>query len=263
MTATDTIPMIPADGGPASPAPPLETSTPSRARSWLSTHWPELLVALGALTLFAWGLDRNGLGNAYYAAAVRSMTQSWHNFFYGSLDPGGWITVDKPPGALWLQALSARGSSVSARGRSCFLRRSAARSRSGSSCRRSAAPWGRTAGIVAGVVLALTPMVVAVSRSNNPDGTLMLTAVLAAWAVQRGMSDGRARWMVLAGVFCGFGFLTKLLAAGLIMPGLWLAYLVVAPVAFRKRVLHCRARRGRVPWCRARLGGSCRSAAVG
>ena len=108
MTATDTIPIIPSDGGPASPEPPLETSTPSRARSWLSSHWPELLVALGVLTLFAWGLDRNGLGNAYYAAAVRSMTQSWHNFFYGSLDPGGWITVDKPPGALWLQALSAR-----------------------------------------------------------------------------------------------------------------------------------------------------------
>ena len=68
----------------------------------------ELLVTAGAFWLFAWALDRNGYGNTYYAAAIRSMTRSWHNFFYGSLDPGGWITVDKPPVAFWLQALSAR-----------------------------------------------------------------------------------------------------------------------------------------------------------
>ena len=146
MTATDTIP---ADGGPASPAPPLETSTPSRARSWLSTHWPELLVVLGVLTLFAWAIDRNGYGNTYYAAAIRSMTRSWHNFFYGSLDPGGWITVDKPPFAFWLQALSAR----------VFGFNSWALLLPGAACGALAVwvlmatvrrPWGRTAGVVAG-----------------------------------------------------------------------------------------------------------------
>jgi len=75
--------------------------------------------------------------------------------------------------------------------------------------------------LVAGAALALTPMVVATSRSNNPDMTLMFLSVLAAWATVRAIEDGRQRWMLLAGVACGFGFLTKLLAAGLVMPGLW------------------------------------------
>ena len=200
----------------------------------------EVLTAVGALVLFAWSLDRNGWANTYYSAAVRSMTSSWHDFFYGSLDPGGWITVDKPPGALWLQALSARifgfnswalllPSAVCGALAVWFLMLTVRRA------------WGRTAGVVAGVALALTPAIVAVSRSNNPDGTLVLAVVLAAWAVQRGIGDGRIRWILLAGVCCGFGFLTKLLAAGLVMPGLWLAYLLAAPGAWRTRVFHCLA----------------------
>jgi 4-amino-4-deoxy-L-arabinose transferase-like glycosyltransferase len=97
-------------------------------------------------------------------------------------------------------------------------------------------PWGRGAGLAAGVVFALTPMVVAVSRSNNPDMTLVLMLVVAAWATQRAIEDGRTRWIVLAGVFCGFGFLTKLLAAGLVMPGMYLAYLLAAPGSVWRRV---------------------------
>ena len=55
-----------------------------------------------------WALDRNGWANEYYSAAVRSMSSSWHNFLYGSFDPSGLMTVDKPPLALWVQALSVR-----------------------------------------------------------------------------------------------------------------------------------------------------------
>ena len=113
-------------------------------------------------------------------------------------------------------------------------------------------PWGRAAGSTAGVVFALTPVVVAIARSNNPDMMMVFWLVAAAWAVGRGIDDGRLRWMLLAGVFCGCGFLAKLLAAGMVMPGLWLAYLVAAPIALRGRVA-CTA--SRVGWCSSRLLG--------
>ncbi len=215
-----------------------ERRAPGRGVRWVRARSLELLVASGAFCLFAWAIDRNGDGNSYYAAAIRSMTRSWHNFFYASLDPGGWITLDKPPFAFWLQALSAR----------VFGFNSWSLLLPGAICGALAVwilmatvrrPWGRTAGVVAGVVLALTPVTVAVSRSNNPDGTLVLTVVLAAWATQRAIGDGRARWMALAGLFCGVGFLTKLLAAGLVMPGMWAAFLVAGAGPWKRRVLNC------------------------
>src|SRR4051812_4294611 len=67
-----------------------------------------LAVLCGSAFLNIWHLNRNGYGNDYSAAAVRSMTESWHNFFYNAFDPGGFITVDKPPVALWIQALFTR-----------------------------------------------------------------------------------------------------------------------------------------------------------
>ena len=83
-------------------APRALTRVSSRVR-------PELvgLMALAAL-LNLWALSRNGWANEYYSAAVRSMTQSWHNFLFGAFDPSGVMTVDKPPLALWVQALSAK-----------------------------------------------------------------------------------------------------------------------------------------------------------
>src|SRR4051794_8814242 len=65
-----------------------------------------LLLLAGALNL--WALSRNGWANEYYSAAVRSMAASWHDFLYGSFDSAGVMTVDKPPLALWVQALSVR-----------------------------------------------------------------------------------------------------------------------------------------------------------
>ena len=174
---------------------------------------PEIALAGLALLLNAWHLERNGLGNTYYAAAVRSMTTGWKAFFYGSLDPGNWITTDKPPGALWLQALSARIFGYS--GWSLLLPSAV--------CGALAVyllivtvrrVWGTTAGLVAGSALALTPAVVAVSRSNNPDALLMLTVVAAAWATERAITTKRVHWLMAAGAICGFGFLTKLLVVG-------------------------------------------------
>ncbi|MEA2279658.1 MAG: hypothetical protein QOK21_265 [Solirubrobacteraceae bacterium] len=197
---------------------------------------PELLALLAlAAVLDGWGLAQNGWANDYYAAAVRSMAHSWHAFLYGSFDAAGVQTVDKPPLALWVQALSVRVfgfhslsilvpqalMGVGTVGLTYDLTR-----------RR----FGRVAGAVAGLALALTPIAVAISRHNNPDALLVLCSVAALWCVVRALEDGRTRWVALAGVALGLGFETKMGAALLVVPGLAAAILWVAPRGRRAAV---------------------------
>jgi 4-amino-4-deoxy-L-arabinose transferase-like glycosyltransferase len=200
----------------------------SRARS-IPIPAPELgalLVLAGVLYL--WALDRNGWANEYYTAAVRSMSTSWHAFLYGSFDASGVMTVDKPPLALWVQALSARlfglhswsilvpqalmGVATVALVYDLTRRR-----------------FGRAAGFVAGLALVLTPIAVAISRHNNPDALLVLCCTAAVWCVVRAFEDGRTRWLVLAGVAVGLGFEAKMAAALLVVPAIAAAWLWVAP----------------------------------
>src|SRR4051794_15532523 len=197
---------------------------------------PELF---GLLTLAAalnlWSLGRNGWANDYYAAAVRSMSTSWHNFFFGSFDANGIMTVDKPPLALWVQALSARvfgfhalsilvPQALMGVGAVVLLYDLTRR------------VFGRPAGFVAGAVLALTPMTVAISRHNNPDALLVLCCVGAVWALIRALDDGRTRWLVLSGLLVGLGFETKMGVALMVVPGIAAAWLWFSP-AGRMRAL--------------------------
>jgi len=181
-----------------------------------------LLVLAGVLNL--WGLSINGWANTYYSAAVRSMAMSWHNFLFASLDQSGLMTVDKPPLSLWVQALSARIfgfhplsllvpqalMGVVAVGLVYDLVR-----------RR----FGRPAGFIAGLVLASTPVVVAVSRHNNPDELLVLCCVAALWFAVRAFETGRTRWLVLCGVAVGLGFETKMGVALMVVPGIAAAWM--------------------------------------
>ena len=210
----------------------LPTSVGRRARARggaLAWPPPELaaLLALAAV-LYLWGLGRNGLANEYYSAAVRSMTESWHAFVYGSFDTSGVMTVDKPPLALWVQALSARVFGFS----SWSMLVPQALMGMGSVAlvydltRRQ---FGRAAGASAGLVLALTPTTVAISRHNNPDALLVLCVTAAVWCLVRGLSDGRTRWLVLSGVCVGLGFEAKMGAALLVVPAIAAAWLWVAP----------------------------------
>jgi 4-amino-4-deoxy-L-arabinose transferase-like glycosyltransferase len=190
---------------------------------------PELgaLIALAAL-LNLWGLSRNGWANDYYSAAVRSMSSSWHDFLFASADPSGVMTVDKPPLALWVQALSVRVFGYHPLSMlvpqalmgiaSVVLAYDLVRRR-----------FGRVGGLVAGLALALTPITVAISRHNNPDALLVLCCIAALWCAVRALEDGRTRWVVLAGVCVGLGFETKMLVALVVVPGIALAYLLVAP----------------------------------
>ena len=215
---------------------PAEPTSPSSWRRRLASWWPELLIIAGALVLFAWGLSQNGYGNPYYAGAVRSMTRSWRNFVFGAADPGGWITTDKPPLSLWAGALTARvfGFSSWSLLIPSVLAGLASVGLLMATVRRAWGPW---AGRTAGVALALTPAVVAVSRVNNPDATLVLCLVAAAYFSQRAITDERRRWLVLVGLCCGLAFLSKLLVAVFVIPGAAFGYLLAGPAGWRRRCL--------------------------
>jgi 4-amino-4-deoxy-L-arabinose transferase-like glycosyltransferase len=200
----------------------------SRALSF-SLPAPELagLLVLSGV-LYLWALSRNGWANDYYAAAVRSMSTSWHAFLYGSFDASGVMTVDKPPLALWVQALSARVFGFSSWSLLVpqALMGVATVALTYDLTRRH---FGRIAGLVGGLALTLTPIAVAISRHNNPDALLVLCCTAAVWCVVRAFADGRTRWIVLAGVAVGLGFEAKMAAALLVVPAIIAAWLWIAP----------------------------------
>ncbi len=186
-------------------------------------------MSLAAL-LNLWALARNGWANEYYAAAVRSMSSSWHDFLFASLDRTGVMTVDKPPLALWVQALSVRVfgyHSLSMLVPQALMGVASVALVYDLVRRR----FGRVGGFVAGLALALTPIAVAISRHNNPDALLVLCCVAALWCAVRALEDGRTRWLVAAGVCVGLGFETKMLVALVVVPGIAVAWLWMAPAA--------------------------------
>ncbi len=190
---------------------------------------PELLaLVLLAAVLNLWSLSTNGLANDYYAAAVHSMAGSWSSFLYGSFDASNVMTVDKPPLAFWVQALSVRAFGFNSWSMLVpqALMGVASVALTYDLVRRR---FGRAAGFAAGLVLALTPVSVALARHNNPDALLTLCSVVALWALVRALEDGRTRWLVLSGVAVGLGFETKMAAALLVVPGIVAAYLWIAP----------------------------------
>jgi 4-amino-4-deoxy-L-arabinose transferase-like glycosyltransferase len=218
----------------------MESATHPHQRSWNSTRRrnrlralplprPELtaLLALAAL-LYLWALSKNGWANDYYSAAVHSMAGSWHDFLYGSFDAKGLMTVDKPPAALWVEALSVKifGFSSLAILVPQALMGTASVGLLYDLTRRR---WGRAAGALAGLALALTPVVVAISRHNNPDALLVLCSVGALWCFVRALEHGATKWLVAAGVCVGFGFEAKMGAALMVVPGMALAWLWVTP----------------------------------
>jgi 4-amino-4-deoxy-L-arabinose transferase-like glycosyltransferase len=181
-----------------------------------------------AAVLYLWGLSKNGWANDYYSAAVRSMSTSWHAFLYRSFDANGLMTVDKPPLALWVQALSARAFGyhpLSLLVPQAIMGVASVALLYDLTRRR----FGRTGGFVAGLALALTPITVAISRHNNPDALLTLCCVAAVWFLVRGLEDGRTRWLVLSGIAVGLGFEAKMAVALMVVPGIAAAWLWVAP----------------------------------
>ncbi|MGN6404131.1 ArnT family glycosyltransferase [Sinomonas sp.] len=207
----------------------------------------ELAVALAAIgVLYIWNLGASGWANAFYSAAAQAGSQNWEAFFFGASDAANSITVDKPPAALWLMDLSVRIFGLSswsilvpealmgvASAWILYLAvRRAARPATGSD--RAA----HGAGLLAAVVLALTPIAALMFRFNNPDALLVLLMTAAGYATVRSIQDAKARWLLVAGVLLGFGFLTKQLQVLLVVPGFGLAYLWAAPHSLGRRLTH-------------------------
>lgn len=200
---------------------------------WVTPALVTLLLATAVLYL--WGLGSSGWANDYYAAAAQAGTQNLKAWLFGSLDPGNAITVDKPPAALWVMALSGRlfGFNAFTMLLPQALMGVGAVAVLYATVRRVSGPG---AGLIAGAALAVTPVAALMFRFNNPDALLVLLLVVAAYCVVRAIESAGTKWIALAGCAIGFAFLAKLLQAFLVAPGLALAFLVAAPVGWWQRV---------------------------
>lgn len=221
---------------------------PTEDPSWARSGFLGLLLATGVLYL--WGLGESGWANSFYSAAVQAGSESWKAFFFGSSDAANSITVDKTPLALWPMALSVRLFGLSSWSilvpqalegiATVALLHHVVRRTTGSAA----------AGLIAGTVMALTPVAVLMFRFNNPDAMLTLLMVGAAAATlraveaTRGPTSARAlvghpvRWLALGGALVGLAFLTKMLQAFLVLPALALVYLLCAHTSWGKRIGH-------------------------
>jgi 4-amino-4-deoxy-L-arabinose transferase-like glycosyltransferase len=192
------------------------------------------LLTLTAI-LYLWDLTRNGWANDFYAAAVQAGTKSWKAFFFGSFDSSNFITVDKTPGSLWVMEISGRIFGFS----QWSMLAPQALEGVGSVLLLYAAVkrwFGPPAGLIAGLVLALTPVAALMFRFNNPDALLVLLMTAAAYTLVRAIENGRTKWLVFTGLLLGFAFLAKMLQAFLVVPGFAVAYLWAGPPRLGRRI---------------------------
>ncbi|HXQ18637.1 MAG TPA: glycosyltransferase family 39 protein [Acidimicrobiales bacterium] len=197
---------------------------------------PALLVLLsGTAVAYLWALGDSGWANSFYSAAVQAGTKSWKAFFFGSSDASNFITVDKPPASLWLMEISARLFGVNSW--SILVPQALEGVASVGLLYATVRRWFRPgAALMAGAVLATTPVAALMFRYNNPDALLTLLLVLAAYATVRALERGSTAWLVLAASAVGTGFITKMLQAFLVVPALALVFLVAAPPPFLQRI---------------------------
>lgn len=199
-------------------------------------------VAVGVLlaataALYLWNLSASGWANAFYSAAVQAGAQNATAMLFGSSDAANAITVDKTPAALWVMDLSVRLFGLNSW--SVLVPQAlmgvAAVGLLYAAVRRVRGPG---AALLAGGVLASTPVATLMFRFNNPDALLVLLLVAAAYCVQRaGEPDARRWWLIAAGAAVGFAFLAKMLQAFLVLPGFAVAYLLAAHRPLRRRLV--------------------------
>jgi 4-amino-4-deoxy-L-arabinose transferase-like glycosyltransferase len=199
---------------------------------------PLAAILVIASVLRTWRLSQNGFGREYYAAGVRSMIGDWHNFLFNSFDPGGFVSLDKPPLAIWFQVLSAKLIGFNAMAillpqvvegliAVLFVYMIVGRT------------FGRPTGLIAALLLALTPISVAVDRSNNTDSCLVVVLLAAAWVAMRAAETGSFGRLCLALALVGVGFNVKMGAALALAPTLVTSYVLLgAGDAVQRRFGH-------------------------
>ena len=236
---------LPADLGPA--ASSASTWPPGRRRGPFARFirgkesdapWvrPALLILLvGTAVLYLWDLGASGWANSFYSAAVQAGSKSWKAFFFGSSDSSNFITVDKPPAFLWPMEISARIFGVNSW--SILVPQALEGVATVGLVYLAVRRWfSAQAAILAGAVVALTPVAAMMFRYNNPDAMLALLLTGATYATMRGLEKAQTKWLVLAGALVGFGFITKMMQAFLILPVMAVVYLLAAPTGWWRRV---------------------------
>lgn len=198
--------------------------------------------ALAAIILFAvlmdfYRLTQEGYANLYYAAAVKSMLTSWHNFFFVSFDSAGFVSVDKPPLGLWIQTISAM--LFGFKGWSLLLPQALAGVFSVIVLyflvRRF---FGANAGLIAALLLAVTPISVVANRNNTMDSQLLFVLLLAAYFLVLAVERGKLGWLLLAMALVGIGFNIKMLQAYMVLPAFFVLFLFAARTSWWRRFLY-------------------------
>jgi 4-amino-4-deoxy-L-arabinose transferase-like glycosyltransferase len=243
MTTTSTPAVFPYPGSATydaaqEPQPPTGVpQTPARTeRRWSSERLGLIGLLFGTAVLYLWGLGASGYANDFYAAAVQAGTKSWKAFFFGSFDSSNFITVDKPPASLWPMELAGRIFGFNSW--SMLVPQAIEGVLAVWLLYATVRRWfGARAALLAGALLALTPVAVLMFRFNNPDALMTLLIVAAAYCVTRAIDSASTRWLGIAGLIMGFSFLAKGLQPFTVIPSLAVAYLVAAPTSLRRRAL--------------------------
>jgi 4-amino-4-deoxy-L-arabinose transferase-like glycosyltransferase len=214
--------------------PPAQEPDSRAKRRW--QPYALLVICLLATALYAWGSWNGDWGNTFYTAAVKSMSEGFTNFLFGSFDPAGVVTVDKPPMALWPQVFSVW--IFGFHGWSVLLPQVVEGTAAVFLLHRTVRRWaGEHVALLAALILALTPITVAINHVNNPDTLLVLWLVAAAYALTRALRGSHAtRWLLWCAFFLGCGFVTKMLAAWIVMPGFALAYWFGRDASWKRRL---------------------------
>ncbi|MCY7781843.1 MULTISPECIES: ArnT family glycosyltransferase [unclassified Bacillus (in: firmicutes)] len=194
-----------------------------------------ILILLTAAFLNMYNIWQDDTANQYYLAAVKSMTQSFHNFFYASFDPSGFVTVDKPPVVLWIQTIFALIFGVHTW--SVILPQALAGVGSIFLLYRMIKPaFGIGAARIAALVMALTPISAAVSRTNNIDSMLVFTLLLGSACLLQAVKQGKLIWLLTAFSLIGLAFNMKMMQAFMVLPAFVLFYLIASWASLKKKI---------------------------
>jgi 4-amino-4-deoxy-L-arabinose transferase-like glycosyltransferase len=226
--------------GPDTTAPPADDADRPRPTRVTAITWDRVglsVLLIATAVMYLWNITVNGMGNQFYAAAAQAGSKNWEALLFGSLDAHNFITVDKPPVSQWVMGLSGQMfgfSSASMMVPQALMAVASVALLYTAVTRIS----GARVGLLAGAVLALTPVAALMFRFNNPDAVMVLLMTAAAYCTVRAVQQASPKWLAWAAVALGFAFLAKMLEGLMVAPALAAAYLIAAPTSLRARLRH-------------------------
>ncbi len=196
-----------------------------------------IVIMAFSFGLHMYNIESIGDANAYYTAAVKSMLMSWSNFFFVAAEPGGSVTVDKPPLGLWIEAVFAYFLGVS--GFSVSLPNILTGVFGIPLLYAMVKKYmGELAGLIAAFVMAITPVFVATNRNNTMDGLLVFFLLLAAWTFMKATESGKLTWLLLGAFIVGLGFNIKMMQAFLPLPAFYALYFFGSKTGWLRKIIN-------------------------